>query len=129
MGHSEHTGQTGHTEEVYEYAAHHSEEEGKKVRKRVWLIFWVLLAITTVEVLLGIYWKELNLSWGLIKMVFIVLTILKAFYIVSEYMHLKHEVTFFKNVIIVPYVLLALYLAYHIITEAFYSDVMDRWMY
>lgn len=129
MGHSEHSGHTGHTEEVYEYAAHHSEEEGKKVRKRVWLIFWVLLVITTVEVLLGIYWKQMGLAWGFIKMTFIVLTILKAFYIVSEYMHLKHEVTFLKNVIIAPFVLFALYIAYHILTEGVYSDMMANWLY
>ena len=124
----EHSGHSEHTE-AYEYAVHHSEEAGKKIRKRIWLIFWVLLAITTVEVLLGIYWKEMGLAWGLIKMIFIVLTILKAFYIVSEYMHLKHEVTFFKNILIIPFVLFALYLAYHVMTEGVYSDMMEKWMY
>lgn len=121
-GHSEHT-------EAYQYAVHHSEEAGKKIRKKIWLIFWVLLAITTVEVFLGIYWKEMGLPWGLIKMTFIGLTILKAFYIVSEYMHLKHEVTFFKNIIIIPFVLFALYLAYHVMTEGIYSDMMEKWLY
>ncbi len=121
-GHSEHT-------EAYQYAVHHSEEAGKKIRKKIWLIFWVLLAITTVEVFLGIYWKEMGLPWGLIKMTFIGLTILKAFYIVSEYMHLKHEVTFFKNIIIIPFVLFALYLAYHVMTEGIYSDMMQKWLY
>lgn len=128
MGHSEHTSHS-HSEEKYEYAVHHSEEDGKKIRKRVWLIFWVLLAITSVEVLLGIYWKDLGLSWGFIKMTFIVLTILKAFYIVSEYMHLKHEATFLKNVIIAPFVVYALYLAYHVLTEGVYSDMMEKWLY
>ncbi len=121
-GHSEHT-------EAYQYAVHHSEEAGKKIRKKIWLIFWVLLAITTIEVFLGIYWKEMGLPWGLIKMTFIGLTILKAFYIVSEYMHLKHEVTFFKNIIIIPFVLFALYLAYHVMTEGIYSDMMQKWLY
>jgi cytochrome c oxidase subunit IV len=130
MGHSEHSDHTGgHTEEVYEYAAHHSEEVGKKMRKRIWLIFWVLLGITSVEVFLGISWKEMGLPWSVIKMTFIILTIAKAFYIVSEYMHLKHEVTFLKNIIIVPYVLLALYLAYFVVTEAVYSDMMAKWLY
>lgn len=129
MGHSEHSDHNGHTEEVYQYAVHHSEEVGKKMRKRIWLIFWVLLGITSVEVFLGISWKEMGLTWSVIKMTFIVLTIAKAFYIVSEYMHLKHEVTFFKNIIIVPYVLLALYLAYFVVTEAVYSDMMANWLY
>lgn len=129
MGHSEHSDHNGHKEEVYQYAVHHSEEVGKKMRKRIWLIFWVLLGITSVEVFLGISWKEMGLPWSVIKMTFIVLTIAKAFYIVSEYMHLKHEVTFFKNIIIVPYVLLALYLAYFVVTEAVYSDMMAKWLY
>ena len=129
MGHSEHSDHNAHTEEVYQYAVHHSEEVGKKMRKRIWFIFWVLLGITSVEVFLGISWKEMGLPWSVIKMTFIILTIAKAFYIVSEYMHLKHEVTFFKNIIIVPYVLLALYLAYFVVTEAVYSDMMAKWLY
>jgi len=113
----------------YEYAVHHTEEEGKKTRKKIWLIFWVLLAITTVEVLLGIFWKDMGVNWAFVKMTFIVLTILKAFYIVSEYMHLKHEKTGLKNAIIVPFVLFALYLLYHIFTEGLYSEHMDKLFY
>lgn len=113
----------------YEYAVRHTEEEGKKTRKKIWLIFWVLLAITTVEVLLGIFWKEIGVKWALVKMTFIVLTILKAFYIVSEYMHLKHEKTALKNAIIVPFVLLALYLLYHIFTEGLYSESFEKLFY
>lgn len=112
----------------YEYAVHHTEEEGKKTRKRIWLIFWVLLAITSVEVLLGIFWQDMGLPWHLIKMTFIVLTIFKAFYIVSEYMHLKHENSALKNTIIVPFVLLALYLLYHIFTEGLYSETMHHFI-
>lgn len=129
MEHSEHSNHTTHTEEAYQYAVHHSEEVGKKMRKRIWFIFWVLLAITSVEVFLGISWKEMELPWAIMKMTFIILTIAKAFFIVSEYMHLKHEITFFKNLIILPYVLLALYLAYFIVTEAVYSDMMQKWLY
>ncbi len=116
-------------EEVYQYAVHHSEEDGKKIRKRIWQIFWVLLAITSVEVLLGLFYKEVGLPWHFVKMTFIILTIVKAFYIVSEYMHLKHEVTFLKNIIILTFVFLAMYLAYHILTEGVYSEMMHKWMY
>ena len=113
----------------YKYAVNHSEEEGKKIRKRIWLMFWVLLAITTIEVLLGIFWKEIGVTWGAVKMTFIVMTVLKAFFIVSEYMHLKHENTALKNTIIIPYVLLALYLLYHIFTEGVYSEMMEKWLW
>jgi len=108
----------GHSEDgPYKYAAHHSEEEGKKTRRMIWNMFWVLLAITTVEVLLGIFWKEIGVTWGFVKMTFIVMTIAKAYFIVAYYMHLKHERSSLQNTIIIPYVLLALYLIYHIFTE------------
>lgn len=118
-----------HTPEPYKYAAHHSEEEGKKVRRVIWNMFWVLLGITTVEVTLGLMWKNIGISWDVVKMTFIILTIAKAYYIVAYYMHLKHEVTALKNTIIVPFVLFALYLLYHIITEGVYSDMMEKWLY
>ncbi len=113
----------------YKYAVRHTEEEGKKIRKRIWFMFWVLLAITTVEVLLGMYWKALGAPWGAIKMTFIILTVLKAFFIVSEYMHLKHEKTWLKNALIIPYVIFALYIPYHLLTEGVYSKMMLHWFW
>lgn len=118
-----------HTPEPYKYAVHHSEEDGKKARRVIWNMFWVLLAITTVEVTLGLIWKNIGISWGTVKMTFIVLTIAKAYYIVAYYMHLKHEVKAFKNTIIVPFVLFAMYLLYHIITEGVYSEMMEKWLF
>ena len=113
----------------YKYAAHHSEEEGKKTRRMIWNMFWVLLAITTIEVLLGIFWKEIGVAWSAVKMTFIVMTVAKAYFIVAYYMHLKHERTALQNTIIVPFVLLALYLLYHIFTEGVYSETMDNWLW
>lgn len=111
----------------YRYASHHSEEEGKKTRKMIWKMFWVLLAITTVEVTLGMFWKNIGfISWGFVKMTFIVLTILKAYFIVAYYMHLKHEKASLRNMIIAPFVLLALYILYHVLTEGVYTEWMDK---
>ena len=106
----------------YKYAAHHSEEEGKKTRRMIWNMFWVLLAITSVEVGLGIMWKDLGITWAFVKMTFIVMTIAKAYFIVAYYMHLKHEKTALQNTIIIPYIFLALYLCYFMFTEATHID-------
>lgn|SRR5690554_6915230 len=118
-----------HTPEPYKYAVHHSEEEGKKIRKVIWNMFWVLLGITTVEVTLGLIWKNIGVTWGMVKMTFIILTVAKAYYIVAYYMHLKHEVKILKNTVIVPFVFFALYLLYHILTEGVYSEMMENWLY
>jgi len=118
-----------HTVKPYKYAAHHSEEEGKKVRRGIWNIFWVLLVITSIEVTFGIMWESWNLPWPAVKMTFIVMTVAKAYFIVAYYMHLKHERASLQNTIIVPFVLLALYLLYHVFTEGTYSMMMHHWMY
>lgn len=115
-----------HSNEPYKYAVHHSEEEGKKTRRMIWNMFWVLLAITSVEVGLGIKWKDWGIAWHLVKMTFIVMTIAKAYFIVAYYMHLKHERTSLQNTIIIPYTLLALYLLYMVFNEGVFTDYIQH---
>jgi len=110
------------SDQPYKYAVHHSDEEGKKTRRMIWNMFWVLLAITSVEVGLGIMWKDWGVSWGFVKMTFIVMTIAKAYFIVAYYMHLKHEKTVLQNTLIVPYVLFALYICYFLFNEGTFVD-------
>lgn len=120
----------GHSEDgPYKYAAHHDEAEGKKTRRMIWNMFWVLLAITTVEVALGMFWKEIGVSWHMVKMTFIVMTIAKAYFIVAYYMHLKHERGSLQNTIIVPFVLLALYLMYHVFTEGVFDSYINNYIF
>ena len=111
-----------------EYAQHHGEEEGKKMRKTIWIIFWVLLAVTTVEVSLGLVWKEWGLNWQFVKWTFILLTLVKAYYIVAYYMHLKHEFKNFIYAVALPYIVLVLYLIVMALTEAIYIHGEDMIM-
>lgn len=74
--------------------------------KRIWKTFWILLAITLVEVALAF----LHLYTGfpgklLLNSIFIGLTILKAFFIVAEFMHLGHEVRNLIMTILFPLLL------------------------
>lgn len=108
-----------------EYAHSHSEEEGKKVRKTIWAIFWVLLAVTSVEVGLGLTWKSLGLAWGFVKWTFIILTLVKAYYIVAYYMHLKHEYKNFIYAVAIPYIVLVVYLIVMVLAEAIYINEID----
>lgn len=103
-----------------EYVNHHSEEEGKKMRKTIWVIFWLLLVVTTVEVSLGLVWKDLGLAWTFVKWTFIILTLVKAYYIVAYYMHLKHEYKNFIYAVALPYIVLVAYLIVMMLTEAIY---------
>jgi cytochrome c oxidase subunit IV len=111
----------------YELMAQHSEEEGKKARRKLWNVFWIMLAVTIVELIIGFQASE----WGLLnddrtssvtlKIIFIGLTILKAFYIVFSFMHLGHERKWLKWSILAPYMIFIIYLVFIIVGEANYS--------
>ncbi len=106
----------------YEMMAHHSEADGKKKRRTLWNVFWIMLAITLVELYIGMNAAKWHLVHTLtLKFIFIGLTIVKAFYIVYKFMHLGDERPAAKWTIIAPYGLFILYLVWICITEATYN--------
>lgn len=75
--------------------------------KRIWKIFWVLSALTLFELGLGyfLYATHGDLGYAAVittKIVIAILTLLKAFYIVSVFMHLGDEVRNMIMTIVVP---------------------------
>ena len=87
----------------------------------IWKVFWILLIITTVEVALGIWqpeFLEVNfLGTRLLNTIFIILTLVKAFYIVSSFMHLGHERKNMKWMVYLPPLILIPYLVFILLTE------------
>ncbi len=67
---------------------------------KLWKIAGILLIITIIEFtfafLLPVHWKWMKIS------IFIGLTFVKAFYIVSEFMHLKYETKVLTWSIVLP---------------------------
>ncbi len=85
----------------------------------------ILLSIVTlVEVVLGIYKPEvLNQSFASLKLlnwVFIILTIVKAYYITWDFMHMRDETSILRRVVVWTAVFLILYLSFIFIQEAGY---------
>lgn len=117
----------------YSLDAHHSEEQGKKIRKKIYFVTALLSVITIVEVAMGIIWGKAHIDvdgmgWLTIKSIFVILTILKAGYIVMVFMHLGDERKSLRNIILVPYAIFILYLLFILLTEStFIHDVKD-WM-
>ncbi|MCU0432627.1 MAG: cytochrome C oxidase subunit IV family protein [Bacteroidia bacterium] len=106
----------------YETLAHHDEATGKKARRRLWNVFWLLLAVTIVEVLIGLYAQEM-LGPLMLKIIFIGLTVVKAAYIVMVFMHLGDEAKWTKWVILVPFIFFILYLIVMLVAgEGTYSQ-------
>lgn len=105
----------------YEKAAIHDEAHGKVVRKKLWMVFWIMLTVTIVELIIGAKFdfSEINKEYT-----FIFLTMVKAFFIVWIFMHLGDERRAMKYAIIAPYTLFIFYLAFMCITEGAYSKVI-----
>lgn len=107
----------------YSLGAQHSEEEGAKIRKNIWKVTLLLSVITAVEVLVGVFFSKSNPdvsagTWEAIKYGYIILTLVKAGYIVLEFMHLGHERKSIKLTVLVPYIVFLLYLIFIAINEA-----------
>jgi len=115
-------------DDIIEYSleAHHSEEHGRKVRRTIWMVTLLLAIVTTVEVTLGAYWKtwfSLD-AWHTIKWLYVVLTLVKAGYIVKTFMHLGDERSNIRAIILLPYVLFILYLIFIAIWESQYVNYL-----
>jgi cytochrome c oxidase subunit IV len=107
-------------DDIIEYSldTHHSEEAGVKIRKKIWLVTLYLTLITAVEVALGAKIGQDSDYWIFVKWGFILLTLVKAAYIVLVFMHLGDEKKSLKYVILVPYFIFILYLIFILIVEA-----------
>jgi len=93
--------------------------------KRIWIVFGILSVITIVEVLFGIYKPKslfFNnfLGMNLLNWLFIILTIIKAYYITWAFMHMEGEKKWFRRSIVWTVVFLILYLCFIILIEGNY---------
>lgn len=90
----------------------------------IWKVFWILLVITGVEVVLGIIKPEILLGpflgTSILNIVFIVLTLVKAGYIVQVFMHVKYEKKALKYALYLPSLILIPYLTFILLTEGTY---------
>lgn len=93
--------------------------------KRIWVVFGILSVITTVEVALGIVKPDalhMNnlLSMNLLNWIFIILTLVKAYYIIWAFMHMEGEKASLRWAVVAPVIFLVLYLLFILLVEADY---------
>ena len=102
----------------------------KSNQQKIWGVLIFLSIVTTIEVGLGILKPEILMTsflrMKLLNWIFIFLTIVKAYYIAWDFMHIRDERSGLKNSIVLPLVILIPYLIFILILEADYIfDVMD----
>ena len=119
-------------DDIIEYSlyTHHDEEAGKKIRKKIWFVTLLLTVVTVVEVFLGAMIKQDSSAWPYVKLTFIVLTLLKAGYIVLTFMHLGDEKKVLKYIILAPYIVFIIYLIFIALTEGVYiGEALDKYSF
>lgn len=83
--------------------------EASNSTKHIWKVFWILLVITIIELALGLtiykFLENADLAKLLVKGIVVILSLAKAFYIVSSFMHLGDEIKNMIMTIVVPLLL------------------------
>jgi cytochrome c oxidase subunit IV len=117
-----------HTSSLTEVTVHH---EPSGSTKRIWKVFWILLIITVIELSLGLLLYTLDLPEGLrmhlIKGVIIVLSLAKAYYIVSVFMHLGGEIRNMIMTIVVPLTLFIWFILAFIYDGSSYNNLRNKY--
>lgn len=96
----------------------HMREIPKAKTKGIWKVFFILCALTAVEFAFAFMMEPGTLR----NSIFIILTLAKGFYIVAEFMHLKHETKSLIWTIMIPTILLAWLLVALLVEGSFYGD-------
>ncbi|MFC3812320.1 cytochrome C oxidase subunit IV family protein [Lacihabitans lacunae] len=76
-------------------------EKQKPQTKALWRVFWILLALTAVEFAIAFGLDTDTFKWTKI-IIFIIMTIVKAYFIVGNFMHLRDEVKSLIWTVILP---------------------------
>ncbi len=108
--------------------SHHTDinsSESKKQIGRIWKVFWILLAVTVVEVVLGMFFSH-SMPKGLLAFFFLALTLFKAGYIVSVFMHLGDEVKSFMITVLIPLTLFVWFIIAFLMDGGFWLH-MNNW--
>ncbi len=92
---------------------------------RIWKVFGILSVITIVEVIFGMIKPEAMyhtnfLGTNLLNWTFIILTLVKAYYIVWAFMHMEGETKSLRRMVVWTTVFLICYLIFILLIEADY---------
>ena len=98
----------------------------KSNTQKIWGVLVLLSIITAVEVGFGIYKPESLMSkfigMKILNWIFIILTIVKAYYITWDFMHMRDETKALRRMVVWTAVFLICYLIYILLQEGGYIE-------
>ena len=96
----------------------------KSNTQKIWGVLILLTIVTTVEVVLGIikppFMMESFLSMKILNWIFIILTIVKAYYITWDFMHMRDETKALRRMVVWTAIFLICYLVLILLVEGDY---------
>lgn len=97
----------------------------KSNTQKIWGVLAFLTFVTAIEVVLGIIKPEFLmdtyvLGMKLLNWIFIILTLVKAYYIAWDFMHLRDEKNALRRAIVWTPIFLVIYLVFILLVEADY---------
>ncbi|NJX15235.1 cytochrome C oxidase subunit IV family protein [Tamlana crocina] len=96
----------------------------KSNTQKIWGVLIFLSIVTAIEVVLGIYKPEWSmaqvLGMKLLNWIFIILTIVKAYYITWDFMHMRDETKGLRRAVVWTTIFLILYLIFILLQEGGY---------
>ena len=96
--------------------------------KPIWRTFWILLGITMVELILAtIHLKTGFPNKYVLNGMYLILTCAKAFYIIAEFMHLRHEIKNMIMTIAVPALLFVWFIVAFLWDGNSYRELRNRY--
>ncbi len=85
--------------------SHDTHAHGNEMVKTIWRTFWIMLIVTIIEIVGALVYPP-TAPRMILNVFFIVMSLLKAFYIVGVFMHLKFEIKHLIITILVPTIFL-----------------------
>lgn len=97
----------------------------KSNTQKIWGVLAFLTFITIIEVILGILKPESLIGTSFVGMkllnwIFIILTLVKAYYIAWDFMHLRDEKSSLRRAVVWTPIFLVIYLVFILLVEADY---------
>ncbi|AEH01234.1 cytochrome C oxidase subunit IV family protein [Lacinutrix sp. 5H-3-7-4] len=98
----------------------------KSNTQKIWGVLAFLTFVTAIEVILGIYKPEILMKQVLgmkgLNWIFIILTIVKAYYITWDFMHMRDETKALRRAVVWTGVFLICYLIFILLQEGGYIE-------
>jgi len=99
----------------------YAHKEADMTKQKIWKVFFYLLGLTALEFIIALGFVETGLvaKSAAVNVIYIILTLFKAFYIIAYFMHLKFEKFGMKVMLGLPITLL-IYMIILVLIEGHY---------